>query len=537
MHGRPRLILGWLAVAALYVAVAETSEAFSTLPEGVTPVWPPSGIVLALAFIFGTRRVWPGVFLGAFIGVVVDLRPDDHLVSLVAALAIASGATLEMVMGVLAQDKLGGGRDPFVRVRSAAVFVVVAVFAPAIPATFGTGALMLSDLAEDVSAFSIWITWAVGDSVGIIVFTPLILAWRTLPERKSLLRWLGEWLAVASFVVGVIAIVSNDVPVGYLILLPVMWASFRLGRQGASLLVVLIGALIVWTDINGLGSFARADLNESLLLVQAAVGTIALLPIAMIATLTERRHAFEKGARLQADLETARAIQRHLLPAKPPTTPGYDIAGWSRPADQTGGDFYDWIELEGDRVLVVLGDVSGHGIGPALVTAACRAYVRSETPATGDLGALLSRVNELLCADLPDGRFITFFAAVAEPNGKVRMLSAGHGPICVLRGGQVSVSNADGPPLAVVPGMDFGPDNEVQLGPNDSVVVVTDGFTEWPDRSGDMFGNRRLTEELGRCNGAASAEIIERLERAVAAHVDGTDQADDLTAIVIKRTG
>lgn len=536
MNGRLGLILGWLGVAALYVAVAETSEAFSTLPEGVTPVWPPSGIVLALAFIFGCRRVWPGVFLGSFIGVVVDLGPDDQLTSLLAAAVIATGATLEMVVGVLAQDKLGGGRDPFVRVRSAAVFVVVAIFAPTIPATFGTAMLMLSDLAEGVSAQSIWITWAVGDAVGIIVLTPLILAWRTLPEWTSPLRWLGEWLAVASVVVGVIAVVSNDIPVGYLLLLPVMWASFRLGRQGASLLVVLIGALIVWTDVNGLGSFARADLNESLLLVQAAAGTIALLPIALIATLTERRQAFEQGARLQADLETARAIQRHLLPSAPPSTPGYDIAGWSRPADQTGGDFYDWIELEGDRVLVVLGDVTGHGIGPALVTAACRAYVRSETPAADDLGALLTRVNDLLSADLPDGRFITFFAAVGGPDGRVRILSAGHGPICVCKGGDIKVTNADGPPLGVVQGMAFGPDNEIDLAPNESVVVVTDGFTEWANRHGEMFGNGRLTEQLADCNGHAARDVIDRLERAVAEHAGDTEQADDLTAIVIKRT-
>jgi serine phosphatase RsbU (regulator of sigma subunit) len=140
-------------------------------------------------------------------------------------------------------------------------------------------------------------------------------------------------------------------------------------------------------------------------------------------------------SRMEHDLSIARDIQAGLLPRNPPEIDGFDIAGMNRPADQTGGDYYDWQELPDGRLAVVLADVSGHGIGPALVMAVCRAYARSTAPTSPDPAGLVTRLNQLIHGDLPGDRFITFVVAVLDPNGTVQLVSAGHGPTLLYRAG------------------------------------------------------------------------------------------------------
>src|SRR6185369_6085789 len=110
----------------------------------------------------------------------------------------------------------------------------------------------------------------------------------------------------------------------------------------------------------------------------------------------------------------ARSIQQALIPHAGPSIPGFDIAGWNRPADQTGGDYYDWQMLPDGNWIVTLADVSGHGIGPALVTAACRAYVRASSFYNSDLSSLAGRMNRLLAEDLPEGRFVTMVSVIID---------------------------------------------------------------------------------------------------------------------------
>ena len=118
------------------------------------------------------------------------------------------------------------------------------------------------------------------------------------------------------------------------------------------------------------------------------------------------------------------------MPVSKPDLPGYDIAGWSQAAEQTGGDYFDWQPLADGRLAVSLADVTGHGIGPALVTAVCRAYSRATFSTDEEIGAQLDRINNLLVEDLPAGRFVTFVVALVDPRANhVRLLSAGHGPL------------------------------------------------------------------------------------------------------------
>lgn len=247
-------------------------------------------------------------------------------------------------------------------------------------------------------------------------------------------------------------------------------------------------------------------------------------------------------ARIEQDLSIARSIQQALVPRAAPVIPGFEIAGWNRPADQTGGDYYDWQSAPDGKWFVTLADVSGHGIGPAMVTAACRAYMRAMTSYHGELGALASRINQLLSADLPDGRFITMVSVQIDPaRGSLSLLSAGHGPIVHYARvtGTVNDIAAQDPPLAVLPDASFGPAQHIEMKPGDVLALVTDGFVEWArhDRAGqrEEFGLARLRESLVRHANLSPTAMIEAITAEVAAFAGAERQQDDLTMVIIRR--
>ena len=121
--------------------------------------------------------------------------------------------------------------------------------------------------------------------------------------------------------------------------------------------------------------------------------------------------------RVHRDLEVARSIQQALLPTDPPQIPGFDIAGWNQPADQTGGDFYFWESLGGGKTAITVADVTGHGIGPALIASVSRAYGRACVLPDSEMGAALTRIDELLCEDLPSGKLVNYILAVLDSEG------------------------------------------------------------------------------------------------------------------------
>jgi serine phosphatase RsbU (regulator of sigma subunit) len=246
--------------------------------------------------------------------------------------------------------------------------------------------------------------------------------------------------------------------------------------------------------------------------------------------------------RIEQDLSVARSIQRALLPAEPPDIAGYDIAGWNRPADQTGGDYFDWQTLPDGNWIVTLADVSGHGIGPALVTAACRAYVRASGLVHGDLASLASRINRLLADDLRDGRFVTMASVLIDPRGgPLALLSAGHAPIVLYLNSAGAVQDIlpHDLPLAIEPEMTFGPAQPITMAKGDVLALVTDGFTEWArlDANGQRedFGLPRLRESLRRHAQLPASQMISAITADVAAFAQQTPQQDDLTMVIIRR--
>lgn len=241
---------------------------------------------------------------------------------------------------------------------------------------------------------------------------------------------------------------------------------------------------------------------------------------------------------LEHDLQVARSIQQSLLPRQQPQLDGFDIAGWNQPADDTGGDYFDWKTMPDGKLIVSLADVTGHGIGPALLAAVCHAYARSNFGVTQDLPAALEQIHQALSADLTPGRFVTFVATSCRPGSPdIEILSAGHGPILVYSSSddRFTQLNAHALPLGLLPTFSSDPPSRFRLHPGDMVLLATDGFFEWENNLGEDFGVQRTEESLRASRNRAPSEIIAKLYEAVKVFSAGSKQQDDLTAVIIKR--
>jgi phosphoserine phosphatase len=247
---------------------------------------------------------------------------------------------------------------------------------------------------------------------------------------------------------------------------------------------------------------------------------------------------YAEKRRIERDLRLARSIQQGLLPEGNPVVHGFDIAGWNCPADDTGGDFWDHLELDHGALATVVADATGHGIGPALVMASCRASLRATLPLSDRLDEVADRVNRLLCEDLADNRSVTAFIARLTPrNGSLHYLSAGQAPLILYTrlDDRVTELPASAVPLGFFPDMSWPSPAELTLAEGDMMVVVTDGFFEWRDPHDEEYGIERLAAAVRRHRDLDAAQLIRQLHDDVLRFVGSVPQSDDLTALVIKR--
>lgn len=259
-------------------------------------------------------------------------------------------------------------------------------------------------------------------------------------------------------------------------------------------------------------------------------GLLARRINAMIEGLTDKQ-------RIEQSLRIARDIQRSHLPKRNPDVPGLDVAGWSLPADETAGDYYDFIPGEEGRLLIVLADVTSHGIGPALIMSQTRALVRAAFHTVKDMPKAISIVNHLLCQDLTQGRFVTLFIGEIDPAARtLRYVSAGHIPPLLLRKGTAAVEDlrTTGLPLGINPDAAFDAGPVVQLHPGDVLLLATDGASETANERGEHFGRERLQEGLVANASRSSREIVEEVSTAIRKFRAQARQRDDLTMVVVR---
>jgi sigma-B regulation protein RsbU (phosphoserine phosphatase) len=269
--------------------------------------------------------------------------------------------------------------------------------------------------------------------------------------------------------------------------------------------------------------------------------------------ISDRRRAEEELARTAVEFRIARSIQQKLFPTATPKVAGLDISGAtfgfdgpsvqidiggaSYPAEAIGGDYFDYLALAGGGLGIAVGDVSGHGIGPALLMAEARAYLRACAQAHADVGAILAHLNRLLIDDIEGDRFITLLLARLDPERRVlTYTSAGHvsGYILDARGAVKYTLASISVPLGIEGFGDFPASPEMPLERGDLLLLLTDGLVEARSPDGIPFGARRLLELTRVYRRHPARQIVDELYHAVRAYSQNHPQDDDITLAVVK---
>jgi serine phosphatase RsbU (regulator of sigma subunit) len=244
-----------------------------------------------------------------------------------------------------------------------------------------------------------------------------------------------------------------------------------------------------------------------------------------------------RTAELTKELEIGRRIQQSLLPGALPKVPGIDVAGSCSMARAMGGDFYDAVATPSGMLRAVIADVSGHDLGSALFMAAARAQFHGELLGKRSPGAIATRMNALLHADLARaGLFVTYFVASLDPRrGVLRWSAGGHNPPLLLKRGAMAAIQLEstGTPAGVTADARIG-ERARRLGAGDLVLLYTDGLSETMSRDGALFGEERLGAVLVRHRELPARDILARLEEEISAFRGGRAPTDDGAALLIK---
>ncbi len=246
---------------------------------------------------------------------------------------------------------------------------------------------------------------------------------------------------------------------------------------------------------------------------------------------------------MRRSLAVAKEVQQSLLPHKTPEIAGLEIAGRSIYCDETGGDYYDFIEFdkaEQDRVGIVIGDVSGHGVSAALLMATTRAFLRQRTALPGTIAAIISDVNAQLARDVADsGSFMSmFYLLIDTAAGSLHWVRAGHDPAILYDPESDTLAELKGSGVAL--GVDehfrYEENSRDSLNRGQIVLLGTDGIWEARNRQGEMFGKETICEILRNSSDQGAENILNRITEALAAFQQGAAVEDDVTLIVVKVT-
>lgn len=288
-------------------------------------------------------------------------------------------------------------------------------------------------------------------------------------------------------------------------------------------LLLLLSIILTW--MSGTYTFGRFTLEMGF----AKWGYLIVLIILML-ELKDKLLARE-------ELETGRAIQLALLPKENPELPGWEIWLFSRTANEVGGDLVDFIRLSDQRLGLTLGDVSGKGLGAALLMAKLQATIRAlvtDLPSLTELGA---RTNEIFCRDGISGRFATLLYLEIRPDsGHVRILNAGHMPPIVLRSDDMEEIQPTGMPVGTMRENTYE-EQALDLEPGDLFIAYTDGLTEACDTEGRFYGEIGLTDLIGTLRGLPAEAAGSRIVNAVEDFIGKERPSDDLALTILRRTG
>ncbi len=251
-------------------------------------------------------------------------------------------------------------------------------------------------------------------------------------------------------------------------------------------------------------------------------------------------HSIEK-TRLEQSLELASAIQSGLMPPIPRDVTALEVHGWYRPAERTSGDFFDFVKTRDQRLAVIVGDVTGHGMGPALITAAAQASLRSFLRVVPDVGTAVTMLNQDLSERVDPGMFVTLLVCAIRADGDCEILNAGHHEPLLWRKatGTIETVQVSGVALGLDPQGTFVSDGHLKLETGDLMLAYTDGLIEASakeDRD-NLYGEERLRSSFSKlCGEGASTEVIAKSLAESALSFSGGAHDDDITLVVLRRT-
>lgn len=319
-------------------------------------------------------------------------------------------------------------------------------------------------------------------------------------ERLSRMRWLRRWILAAFW------------------LFKSLIVSLSPGRR----LLLLLSIILTW--FSGTYTIGKYTVDMGF----AKWGFLIILVVLML-ELKDKLLARE-------ELETGRAIQLALLPKDNPELPGWEIWLFSRTANEVGGDLVDYIRLGEGRLGLVLGDVSGKGLGAALLMSKLQATLRALVTDLTSLTEIGERTNEIFCRDGVSGRFATLLYLELRPgSGSIRVLNAGHMPPMVLRRDSIQEIQPTGLPVGAVLEAAYE-EEEVSLESGDLLVSYTDGLTEARDAEGRFFGEVGLAGLIPGLKGLTAEDAGSKIIKAVTDFVGNERPSDDLALIILRRT-
>ncbi|HXV20515.1 MAG TPA: SpoIIE family protein phosphatase [Desulfuromonadales bacterium] len=337
-----------------------------------------------------------------------------------------------------------------------------------------------------------------------------------------------------------------------LLLAPVEQAEAYFGeqiRKGLALYAYLLLAVVVWVVVTAF--FRAGSVTRPVASLAEAADRLAKEDFktkvdirtgdelqALGETFNRMGDQLKERLEMKRSLSLAREIQQMLLPLGPPRLPGFEIAGQTLYCDETGGDYFDFIDLGPGRLGLAVGDVTGHGVGAALLMATARGVLRSQAARSGlTMAQLFGDLNRHLAENTADTLFMTlFYGIIDSENRTFHWISAGHGPVFQFsrQSGQFVELPSTGIPLGIMAEAAFEAGGSRVLQRGDILLVGTDGVWETEGPAGELFGIARLQQAVAGAAGGTAEEILVAVMAAVANFRGEPSPKDDLTLIVVK---
>jgi signal transduction histidine kinase len=285
--------VGLLAVA--YYLAGKIGLELAYLDGAVAALWPPAGLGLAVLFLGGIR-LWPGIVIG-------DLLLGDFSTPFATVVAQTAGNTLALVVAAMALRRMTGGRGDLARVGDVLALVACAVLAAVISGAIGPLALRLGGVIESGELWGVFRTWILGDASGVLVVAPALLTWVTAGfsgiRRRELFEGAGVMLVLA-----ILAELSPQRDVPFIVFPVLLWAALRFGPRGAATAILVVCSITVWNTAQSDGPFVRDSITDSLLATQLFIATSAITSLVLAAVTAERTRA-EAAQHALADEQAA----------------------------------------------------------------------------------------------------------------------------------------------------------------------------------------------------------------------------------------